>query len=111
MQIQCLLITVFYKLFIELIIAGMVYIINCPLYGTRVNNKFIPLFTKEECEPYKKYGITRFKGLGELDPDELYEASINPLTRKCIQLKYSDFDLINLWENELGNLKTEVYIS
>ena len=46
----------------------------------------------------------------ELDPDELYEASINPLTRKCIQLKYSDFDLINLWENELGNLKTEVYI-
>lgn len=44
-----------------------------------------------------------------MNPDQLKESAINPQTRKCLQLKYEDFDMKDLWENKLGYLKTEVY--
>ena len=109
-QIACLLINIFYTFFPELIRAGMVYIISCPLYGTTINKKFIPIFTKEETEKYKDYVVERYKGLSEMDPEQLYEAAINPLTRRCLQLTFDNFDIKDLWDTKLGNLKTEVYI-
>ena len=64
-HIGCLLINLFYLFFPDLIKAGMIYIINCPLYGVVINKKFIPLYTKEDCSKYSdKYNILRFKGLG-----------------------------------------------
>lgn len=65
-HIACLLINIFYKFFPELIKEGMVYIINCPLYGTTIEGKFVPIFTKEETEKYKDYVVERYKGLGWL---------------------------------------------
>lgn len=111
-HIACLLINVFYKLFPALIKAGMVYIVQTPLYGTRdkKTKKFIPIFTEEERQKYgEEYTVSRFKGLGEMDPDELYESAINPITRQCLQLAYEDFNIKNLWENDLGNLVTKEY--
>ena len=111
-HIACLLINVFYKLFPALIKAGMVYIVQTPLYGTRdkKTKKFIPIFTEEERQKYgEEYTVSRFKGLGEMDPDELYESAINPETRQCLQLAYEDFNIKALWENDLGNLTTKEY--
>lgn len=54
-------------MFAELIKAGMIYIVLCPLYGTTINKQFIPIFTDEERQKYNQQGIVtrRFKGLGE----------------------------------------------
>ena len=40
----------------------------------------------------------------EMNPDQLYQSAINPITRKCIQLNYEDFDIEDLWKTKLGNL-------
>lgn len=106
-----MLINLFYKLFPELIKAGMVYVVDMPLYGTWIKKKFIPIFTDEEKERYVSEGalIQRWKGLGEMDPPELYHSAIDESTRKCLQLKWEDFDLERLWQEKLGILKTMEY--
>jgi len=63
-HIACLLTTIFYKLFPELIRAGMVYIVQPPLYGTHVKNKFIPIYTEDDREKYRSAVIHRYKGIG-----------------------------------------------
>ena len=65
-HIECLLTFDFYILFPQLIEAGMVYVILCPLYGCTVNKQFIPIYTDEERQKYNEQGIItrRFKGLG-----------------------------------------------
>lgn len=108
-HIICLLINVFYSLFLELIKAGKVYIINTPLFMAKVNGNMIPIYTNEERDKYIDYIQSRNKGIGELSEEELYTAAINPETRKCLQLSYSEFDMKKLWENELGHLKMESY--
>ena len=44
-----------------------------------------------------------------METEELYGASINPLTRRCLQLQHSNFDMKKLWEDDLGHLKMESY--
>lgn len=108
-HICCLLINVFYQLFPELIKAGKVFIAKMPLYGTRIKNKFVPIFTDKDLELYKDKVIQRFKGLGEMDADELYDSAINKETRRCYALQWKDFDMLKLWEEELGVLQEKRY--
>lgn len=76
-HICCLLINVFYKLFPELIKAGMVYIINMPLYGTIINKQFIPIFNDKVRDEYRSKGyiVRHYKGknskalFGKIDKD------------------------------------------
>jgi len=44
-----------------------------------------------------------------METDELYGSSINPLTRRCLQLQHSNFDMKKLWGDDLGHLKMESY--
>lgn len=110
-HISVLLINVFYKMFPELIKAGMIYVAQPPLYGTWVKKKFVPIFTEEEKERYSLNGtlIQRFKGLGEMDPQELYYSAVDESTRKCLQLKWEDFSMEQLWEEKLGHLANKTY--
>ena len=94
-NIQILLLTFFYRFMRPLIEAGMLYIANPPLYALDFGKSKEYVATDEELEEKKKtvkgsYKIQRFKGLGEMDADELYETTMNPETRSLIKVSITD---------------------
>ena len=95
-HIQILLLTFFYRFMRPLIENGMLYIANPPLYGLDFGKNKEYVATDEELEQRKKelkpgsYKIQRFKGLGEMDADELYETTMNPKTRSLIKVNITD---------------------
>jgi len=95
-HIQTLLLTFFYRFMRPLIDAGMLYIANPPLYALDFGKYKEYVATDEELEERKKelktnnYKVQRFKGLGEMDADELYETTMNPETRSLIRVTITD---------------------
>ncbi|MDR1102100.1 MAG: DNA topoisomerase [Clostridiales bacterium] len=91
-QIRTLILTMFYRLMPELIDAGMVYIAESPLF--EVNSKGKTYFAYNEEEKVKilgkldgkKYTLQRSKGLGENQPEMMWETTMNPKTRRLIQI-------------------------
>lgn len=102
-HIAFLLILLFYKFFRGVIDAGYLYISVPPLYraskGDKVGyfddmdslEKFARSLSKEKKssreELLKSWTITRFKGLGEMNPEQLEETAMNKETRKLVQIK------------------------
>ena len=93
-HIQILLHTFFYRFMRPLIEAGMLYIANPPLYALDFGKHKEYVATDEELEERKKtakgYKVQRFKGLGEMNSDELYETTMNPETRSLIKVSITD---------------------
>ena len=93
-HIQILLLTFFYRFMRPLIEAGMLYIANPPLYALDYGKYKEYIATDEELEERKKtakgYKVQRFKGLGEMNSDELYETTMNPETRSLIKVSITD---------------------
>jgi topoisomerase-4 subunit B len=94
-HIQILLLTFFYRFMRPLIEAGMLYIANPPLYALDFGKTKEYVATDEELEEKKKtvkqsFKVQRFKGLGEMDADELYETTMNPDTRSLIKVSITD---------------------
>ena len=94
-HIQILLLTFFYRFMRPLIEAGMLYIANPPLYALDFGKTKEYIATDEELEEKKKtvkqsFKVQRFKGLGEMDADELYETTMNPETRSLIKVSITD---------------------
>ena len=94
-HIQILLLTFFYRFMRPLIEAGMLYIANPPLYALDFGKTKEYVATDEELEERKKtvkgaYKVQRFKGLGEMDAEELYETTMNPETRSLIKVSITD---------------------
>ena len=90
-HINVLLITLFLVHLPQLIEEGKVYRAMSPLYKVRKGNKIEYLHNDEELERYTKRNgqpteITRYKGLGEQNPDELWNTTMNPETRTLVQL-------------------------
>lgn len=108
-HIKCLFSFMFFTLFPELIKAGMVYIIECPLFGCTVNKNFVPIYDQETRAFYmkKKVTISHFKGLGEMNPEHLKKCVFDRSTRRCSQLMWKDFDLLALWKTRIGKLNYE----
>ena len=94
-HIQILLLTFFYRFMRPLIEAGMLYIANPPLYALDFGKYKEYVATDEELEERKKtlkgsYKVQRFKGLGEMNSDELYDTTMNPEKRSLIKVSITD---------------------
>ena len=90
-NIACLLISFFMYTMPELVDAGLLYLALPPLYGTYEGKKFIPINDEETKNDYlaKGYQITRYKGLGEMNPEQLKISCMNPETRQIIRIDRS----------------------
>lgn len=84
-HIATLWLTFFYRFMPELIKGGHIYISIPPLYKLTINKKSEYILTKEDLDKAikgkKNYLIQRFKGLGEMNPEQLWETTMNPKTR------------------------------
>ena len=104
-HISTLLLTFFYRYFKKLITEGYIYIALTPLFIVKYLNKGskdiqeIFLYNDRELETFKKdatkngikiQNISRAKGLGELDSEQLKVAAFNKATRKLIQVNIDD---------------------
>ncbi|KAF5421793.1 MAG: DNA gyrase subunit B [Candidatus Methanomarinus sp.] len=91
-HIRTLLLTFFYRYMKELIESGYVYIAQPPLF--RINKSKAIYYVYSETELEKKLeeigsqgtNIQRFKGLGEMNPEQLWETTMNPQTRTLVQV-------------------------
>lgn len=88
-EIAVLLAGMFVNLLPGLVKAGMVYISLPPLYGWKDKNDQYH-FTNKQSDIPRNTHYTRFKGLGEMDAEELKISTMSPTTRRLIKLKYPD---------------------
>ena len=96
-HITALLLTFFYRYLPQLIYAGKVFLGQPPLFRIDVGVKKKWALTEEQLEevlgnlpPKAQPKVTRFKGLGELNPKELWNTSMNPKTRMLLKVGISD---------------------
>ena len=93
-HIQCLLLTFFYRYMKPLIEEGHLYIAMPPLYKIAVGGKDKYVWTNEELKEDTKgksnYKIQRYKGLGEMNADQLWETTMDPKTRNLIKVNITD---------------------
>ena len=93
-HIQCLLLTFFYRYMKPLIEDGRLYIAMPPLYKITMGNKESYAWSNEELKNItngkSNYKVQRYKGLGEMNADQLCDTTMDPRTRSLIKINITD---------------------
>jgi DNA gyrase subunit B len=95
-HITTLILTFFYRYMPDLIREGYLYIAQPPLYNIKIGKDSVYVYNEKDKEKYlkehknEKITIQRYKGLGEMNPEQLWETTMDPEKRTFIQVMIDD---------------------
>ena len=91
-HIACLILTFFYRYMKQLVENGNIYLATPPLYKSKKGKQENWIYSDEELQKYLGEGVEvqRYKGLGEMNPEQLWNTTMNPENRILKQITIED---------------------